>query len=158
MLKDQSPRWSCSRGADGSWCPRGGPVCPGSRWRTAPWRDGCPDPTAHLCDPETQVFKTPETAVCMSLLAPSITNQIMCTCYTRNVHILCVCTCTIGVNVSGNAALMMAFLVVPMKSSPGLPSARARMGPNDSPTWTHTQYTLKERSDVPVKASHTHSR
>lgn len=49
----------------------------------------------------------------------------------------------------------MAFLVVPMKSSPGLPSARARTGPNDSPTCTHTQHRLREGSHVPVKASHT---
>ena len=54
LAASSSPRWSCSRGADGSWCPRGGPVCPGSRWRTAPWTDGRPDPTARRCDPGTQ--------------------------------------------------------------------------------------------------------
>lgn len=53
-------------------------------------------------------------------------------------------TCTIGVNVSGNAARMMAFLVVPTKSSPGFPSARARTGPNDSPTWMRKAHTERQ--------------
>lgn len=59
---------------------------------------------------------------------------------------MCVCTCTTGINVSGKEALMMAFLVVPTKSSPAFPSDRARTGPNDSPTWTHTQHRLKDGS------------
>lgn len=55
---------------------------------------------------------------------------------------VCIYTCTIGVKVSGNVARRIAFLVVPMKSSPGFPSAKVRTGPNDSPTCTHTNIQL----------------
>lgn len=63
------------------------------------------------------------------LLNTPHTNMLLCVC-------VCVRTCTIGVKVSGNVALRIAFFVVPMKSSPGLPSAKVRTGPNDSLTYT----------------------
>lgn len=122
VLNEQPPRWSCSTGADGCWCPTGEPVCPESRWQIAPWKDGHRDPTARLCDPNNK--KTD----------PHILSAAFYQQHEKH-HFF---TCTMGVILSGKPALMMAFLVVPTKSSPGFPSARARTGPKDSPTWTRT--------------------
>lgn len=66
----KSPRWSCSRAADGSEHPRDEPACPERRWRTAPWRDEHPDPTARQCDPVRQhmslktSLRPPEINIC----------------------------------------------------------------------------------------------
>lgn len=159
MVKE--PQWFCSRGADESCCPRGEPVYPGRRWQTAPLRDGRPDPTTHLCDPVTHyVFcNTPETAECQVQMCASTFHckqMILCPLLKTEICKLFVCTCTIGVNVSGKAALMMAFLVVPTKSSPGFPSAKARTGPNASPTWIHAHSTDRKKAHMfLLKASHT---
>ncbi len=128
-----SQRWTCLSWEQVTNCSMEGWMSRPHSSSVWPWN------TSHLYTRDSRVCK-------FKYLLDSLTrNKMMCSSETTNMHTacvrvcVCVCTCTIGVNVSGKAALMMAFLVVPMKSSPGFPSARARTGPNDSPTWTQTQ-------------------